>query len=164
MTIVLDAAWQPINIISAERAFAMVYSERARAIEFYSQKPCALFYYPSVVICRAYVRKRFISLYPTRANILWRDKYSCQYCTKKGNYRSLTLDHIIPKSRGGDKGWLNLVTCCARCNQKKGSKTPSEAFMSLIREPHVPKFNVMRVFGFKKTPEPWKKYLGEKNE
>ena len=164
MTLVLDAAWQPINIISSERAFGMVFSERAKAIEFHSQKPCALFYYPSVVLCRTYVRRRYVSLYPTRANILWRDNYKCQYCTKKGTYRTLTLDHIIPKSRGGDKGWLNIVTCCAGCNQKKGDKTPSEAFMSLIREPYVPKFNVLRVLGLKDTPEPWKKYLGDKNE
>ena len=161
MTLVLDAAWQPINIIPAERAFGMVFSQRAQAVESYSQKLCALFYYPSVIICKSYVRKNFVALYPTRANILWRDSYTCQYCKKTGTSRTLTLDHIIPKSRGGDKGWLNIVTACERCNQRKGDKTPPEASMSLIREPFVPKFNILRVLGLKETPEPWKKYLGE---
>jgi 5-methylcytosine-specific restriction endonuclease McrA len=159
MTLTLDAAWQPISIISADRGFNMVYSERARAIENYSQKPCALFYYPSVIVCNNYIRTRPIPLSPTRANIYWRDNLTCQYCGKKDLYHKMTLDHVLPKSRGGDKGWLNLVTCCERCNQRKGDRTPPEASMKLVKEPRVPRYDVTRAFRIDKTPVSWDKFL-----
>ena len=159
-TLTLDAAWQPISVISVDRGFSMVYSGRARAVENHSTKPCAIYYYPSVIVCKNYIRTRPIPLSPTRANIYWRDDSQCQYCGRFDVYRKLTLDHVIPKSRGGDKGWLNLVTCCQRCNQRKGDKTPSEAFMKLIKEPYVPKFSVIRAFKVQSTPPSWDKFLG----
>ena len=75
----------------------------------------------------------------------------------------MTLDHVLPKSRGGDKGWLNLVTCCERCNQIKGDRTPSEASMKLLREPRVPRYDVVRAFKIDKTPDSWDKFLGDRN-
>tara|TARA_R110002153_G_scaffold27361_3_gene84932 strand:+ start:6630 stop:7139 length:510 start_codon:yes stop_codon:yes gene_type:complete len=163
LTLTLDAAWQPISIIPAYRGFGMVYSERAQAVENYSIMPCALFYYPSVIVCNKYIRKKPIPLSPTRANIYWRDNLMCQYCSTKGHSRSLTLDHVVPRSRGGLGTWLNLVTCCVRCNQIKGDKTPLEASMELIRVPYVPKFNVLRAFKVKEIPVNWNKFLGDKN-
>jgi len=162
MTLTLDAAWQPISIIPADRGFSMVYAGRAQAVENYSAMPCALFYYPSVIVCKNYIRKHPIPLSPTRANIYWRDNLTCQYCTKKDYFRKMTLDHVIPKSKGGPKTWLNLVTCCERCNQRKGDKTPSEASMELIREPFVPSYDVTRAFRITETPESWDKFLERK--
>jgi 5-methylcytosine-specific restriction endonuclease McrA len=162
MTLTLDAAWQPISIIPAHRGFSMVYSGRAQAVENYSAQPCALFYYPSVIVCKKYIRRRPIPLSPTRANIYWRDDLTCQYCGKKDFYRKMTLDHVVPKSRGGPKTWLNLVTCCERCNQRKGDKTPSEASMELLRMPFVPRYDVTRAFRIDKTPESWDKFLEKK--
>lgn len=159
MTLTLDAAWQPISIIPAYKGFSMIYSGRARAVENYSIKPCALFYYPSVIVCNNYIRTKPIPLSPTRANIYWRDNLTCQYCGRKDFYRNMTLDHVIPKSRGGDKGWLNLVTCCVPCNQSKGNKTPSEASMKLIKEPRVPRYDVTRAFRIDNVPESWNKFL-----
>ncbi len=159
MTLTLDAAWQPISIIPAYKGFSMVYSERAQAVETYSIMPCALFYYPSVIVCKKYIRRKPIPLSPTRANIYWRDDLTCQYCGKKDYYRKMTLDHVIPKSRGGPKTWLNLVTSCASCNQRKGDKTPPEASMELLREPHVPSFDVTRAFRIDNVPESWNKFL-----
>jgi len=159
LTLTLDAAWQPISIIPADKGFSMVYSGRAQAIENYSEKPCALFYYPSVIVCKKYIRTKPIPLSPTRSNIYWRDKLTCQYCGKTEDKRRMTLDHVIPKSRGGPKTWLNLVTCCVSCNQKKGDKTPSEASMELITTPHAPRFNVMRAFKINETPNSWDKFL-----
>jgi 5-methylcytosine-specific restriction endonuclease McrA len=163
LTLTLDAAWQPISIIPADKGFSMVYSGRARAIEDHSQKPCALFYYPSVIVCNNYIRRSPIPLSATRANIYWRDNLQCQYCGIKGHQRRMTLDHVLPKSRGGDKGWLNLVTCCERCNQIKGDRTPSEASMKLLREPRVPRYDVVRAFKIDKTPDSWDKFLGDRN-
>ena len=159
ITLTLDAAWQHISIIPADKGFSMVYSGRAQAVENYSAKPCVLFYYPSVIVCKKYIRRRPIPLSPTRANIYWRDDLTCQYCGKKDYYRKMTLDHVIPKSRGGPKTWLNLVTCCVSCNQRKGDKTPSEASMDLLKAPRIPSFDVTRAFKITNVPENWNKFL-----
>ncbi len=159
MTLKLDAAWQPIEIIPAEKAFSMVYSGRAQPVEQYTHGPCARFLFPSVIVLNNYVRKKYISMSPTRKNIYWRDKYICQYCAKKFTYKKLTLDHVIPKSRGGGKGWLNLVSCCNNCNQKKGNKTPSEAGMELITIPYTPKMSILDVYHQRDIPEEWYNFV-----
>ena len=96
---------------------------------------------------------------PTRKNIYWRDQYICQYCEGQFKYKQLSLDHIIPKSRGGGRGWLNLVTCCHTCNQKKGNKTPSEASMKLIREPYIPKVNIIEFYHHLDVPVNWLNFI-----
>ena len=104
----LDASWQPLEIIDSLKAFSMVYSGRARIVENHSQQFNALFYYPSVIVLNSYVRKEPVFLTPTRMNIYWRDDYRCQYCHNKFHQSKLTLDHVIPKSRGGLKNWENI--------------------------------------------------------
>ena len=158
-TLKLDAAWQPLEIIDSLKGFSMVYSGRARIVENHTQQFNALFYYPSIIVLNTYIRKKPIYLSPTRSNIYWRDMYRCQYCYEKFSHSKLTLDHVIPKSRGGTKSWENLVTCCAKCNQKKGSRTPDESFMELFKIPAVPEFNVVRTSPFIVMPFSWKKFL-----
>ncbi len=158
-TLKLDAAWQPLEIIDSLKGFSMVYSGRARIVENYSQQFNALFHYPSVIVLNSYIRTKPVHLSPTRLNIYWRDLYRCQYCQEKFHQSKLTLDHVIPKSRGGEKTWENLVTCCQRCNQKKGNKTPHEASMRLFKVPTVPRFSVMRTKPHFKIPFGWKKFI-----
>lgn len=76
-----------------------------------------------------------------RKNILIRDNYQCQYCGKKYPLSLITIDHIIPRSRGGTAAWTNVVTCCNKCNTKKGGRLPREAGMKLITKPQKPNFN-----------------------
>lgn len=78
-------------------------------------------------------------LRPTRANIMARDDYTCQYCENTPNKKDLNLDHVIPSSRGGSSDWDNLVTSCRRCNTFKANRTPNEAGMKLLRAPFKPK-------------------------
>tara|TARA_R100000458_G_C8260711_1_gene236240 strand:+ start:200 stop:694 length:495 start_codon:yes stop_codon:yes gene_type:complete len=155
----LDASWQPLEIIDSLKAFSMVYSGRARIVENHSQQFNALFYYPSVIVLNTYIRKTPVFLTPTRMNIYWRDDYRCQYCHDKFPQSKLTLDHVIPKSRGGPKSWENIVACCERCNQKKGNKTPSEASMRLFKVPIKPNFSVLRTRPHLKIPLSWKKFI-----
>jgi len=75
-----------------------------------------------------------------RKNLFIRDNYTCQYCGASGKDSNLQLEHIIPKARGGKATWLNTVCACHSCNTKKGSRTPEEAGMKLIKKPFVPKF------------------------
>ncbi len=170
-TLKLDASWQPIEIVDAYKGFSLVFSGRAQVVEQYSQLACALFYFPSVVVLRKYVRKGGFRVSPSRGTVLFRDNYHCQYCENKFMKHHLTLDHVVPKSKGGPKAWDNLVACCVPCNQRKGDKTPFEASMDLIREPKVPPHTLwssvdwmMRKHGEKELPTNWKKFLGENYE
>ena len=99
-----------------------------------------------------------------RANVIWRDQNTCQYCSKEEESRVLTIDHVVPRSKGGKNTWENLVTACKKCNQKKGNKTPKEANMKLLREPKRPKSNILRTIGKKQISDLWKNYLWEYNE
>jgi 5-methylcytosine-specific restriction endonuclease McrA len=159
MTLKLDASWRPIEIIPAEKGFSMVYTGRAQPVENYTHGPCARFLFPSVIVLKKYIQKRRVAMSPTRKNIYWRDKYTCQYCAGEFKYKQLSLDHIIPKSRGGGNGWLNLVTCCHRCNQKKGNKTPLEASMGLIKEPCVPNVSIVDFYHHISVPENWLPFI-----
>lgn len=159
MTLKLDASWRPIEIIPAEKGFSMVYSGRAQPVENYTHGPCARFLFPSVIVLKNYIRKKRINISPTRKNIYWRDKYVCQYCAKKYTYKDLTLDHVIPKSRGGGKSWENLVSACTGCNQKKSNKTPSEAGMGLINIPYTPKMSIIDFYYQKNIPESWLSFI-----
>jgi len=114
---------------------------------------------PAVIRLNYYVAVPYKELPFNKKNILIRDNYTCQYCGKKCH--DLTLDHVLPKSRGGDYSWENIVAACKECNQKKADRTPKEAGMKLLRKPYRPK-NYM-VFEMKKydkaKQENWKKYI-----
>lgn len=158
-TLKLDAAWQPIEIVDGLKGFSMVYSGRAKVVENYDQQLNALFCYPSVIVLKSYIRKKPVCLSPTRMNIYWRDNHHCQYCGEKFAHSQLTLDHVIPKSRGGQKSWENIVTACAPCNQLKANRTPYEANMTLIKEPSRPAFNIVRTVPSANIPDSWKKFI-----
>jgi 5-methylcytosine-specific restriction endonuclease McrA len=90
-----------------------------------------------------------------------RDRYTCQYCQRGGSAAHLTLDHVIPRSRGGESSWENLVACCHQCNNRKGNRTPDEAGMRLARLPrpfslHTSR-HLMRLLAH--TEDRWQKYL-----
>lgn len=167
-TLKLDASWRPIEIIDANRGFSLVFSGRAQVVESYSQIACALFLYPSIIVLNDYIRRKPIDLPISRRTIIWRDGFTCQYCGCQEMISKLTIDHLIPRSRGGQKTWENLVACCIPCNQRKGDKMPSEAFMELLRKPTKPNGNfwlssdwLMRNYKNKEIPNEWKKFLGE---
>ena len=136
----LDAAWQPLEIISTYRAFNMCYSGRAKIV---SSSIIDGHEIPSVIVLHNYIRKFPFKLSCNRRNVFWRDNNQCQYCAKVFKFDDLTMDHVNPKSKGGDKSWENIVTSCKSCNSKKRDRTPKEAQMPLIRRPHSPRVNLL---------------------
>lgn len=124
-------------------------------IYVYSQVPL-----PTVIRLRHYVQVPYKEIPLTRRNILERDSHACQYCGYKGD--NLTLDHVIPRSRGGGDTWENMVAACVRCNVKKGNRTPKEAQMPLKRQPRRPysslHFELARHLQGDRNQE-WKKYV-----
>ena len=136
----LDAAWQPLQFISTYKAFNMCYSGRAKIVSSSFIDGLEI---PSVIVLHDYVRKFPFRLSCNRKNVFWRDNYQCQYCSNIFKIDDLTMDHVVPKSKGGAKSWENIVTSCSVCNSKKRDRTPREAQMPLIRRPHSPRVSLL---------------------
>jgi 5-methylcytosine-specific restriction endonuclease McrA len=134
--LVLNASYEPLNITSWRRAIVLLLKGKAEQIEHNGKLVYAEFPLPTVIRLRYYVRVPYKDIPLTRRNILHRDSHACQYCNYTGD--ELTLDHVIPRSRGGADSWENIVTACVRCNVKKGSRTPQEANMTLHNPPRKP--------------------------
>ncbi|NDJ17419.1 HNH endonuclease [Myxacorys almedinensis] len=134
--LVLNASFEPLNITSWRRAVVLLIKGKAEQVEHNGKYIYSGFPLPTVIRLRHYVRVPYKEISLTRKNILHRDQQTCQYCSYRGE--DLTLDHVIPRSRGGEDSWENMVTACVRCNVKKGSRTPKEANMPLLTTPHRP--------------------------
>ncbi|HIK26082.1 MAG: HNH endonuclease [Thermosynechococcus sp. Uc] len=134
--LVLNASYEPLNITSWQRAVVLLIKGKAEQVEHNGKMVYNNFPLPTVIRLRHYVVTPYKEIPLTRRNILHRDGHSCQYCGYTGE--DLTLDHVIPKSRGGGDTWENIVTACVRCNVKKGNRTPQEANMPLRQTPRRP--------------------------
>ena len=134
--LVLNASYEPLNITSWRRAVVLLIKGKAERVEFNNTQLYLDFPLPTVIRLRHYVRVPYKEIPLTRRNILHRDSHTCQYCGYAGD--DLTLDHVIPRSRGGGDTWENIVTACVRCNVRKGSRTPNEAHMNLRHNPRRP--------------------------
>lgn len=158
--LVLNADFQALSVCSVERAAVLVMLRKADLVEAHAgralRSATTSLPWPSVVRLRGYVRVPYRQVLLTRRNLLRRDGHTCQYC---GATERLTLDHVLPRSRGGPETWENLVAACTRCNNRKGSRTPEEAGMELRRPPFRPS-HVMYIRDFLgETEEAWKPYL-----
>lgn len=161
-TLKLDAGFRPLEVIDSLDALIMCIMDKAVAVESYGEKIFTTyksFSLPAVIILKRLVNIDNISLTCTRNNVIWRDKCVCQYCNKKFPANHMTVDHIIPKSRGGEKSWTNLVAACKECNQKKGPRTPKESNMFPIRAPFKPKPTTLKKIKRHKINEVWLDYL-----
>ncbi len=156
-TLKLDASWRPIEVIDSFKAFNMCYSGRAEVVREYEDED--LYPFPAVIVLKKYISTRRINLHCNRKNVAWRDNNVCQYCGNKFRFKDITMDHIIPKSRGGEKTWMNIVAACKKCNNDKNNKTPAEANMPLIKKPYVPEGNIFSYFRGIKIPSEWDDFL-----
>jgi 5-methylcytosine-specific restriction endonuclease McrA len=158
--LVLNASYEPLNITSWRRAVVLLLKGKAESLEHNGKYLYREFPLPSVIRLFHYVSIPYKEMPLTRRNIFERDQNTCQYCRNKGE--QLTLDHIIPRSRGGPDLWENLVTACVRCNIKKGNRTPKEANMTLLCKPRRPhssiNFEIVKHTKGNLNQE-WKKYV-----
>ena len=162
--LVLNASYEPIHVCAARRALILLFKGLAEAHENNPQqlrsatRAMAL---PSVIRLLDYRRIPRQTRALSRKNILMRDHYQCQYCGASGGAGELTLDHVLPRSRGGPSSWENLVAACRRCNNRKGDRLPEEVNMLLKRRPrpftlHTSR-SLMRQLGSQQAA--WRKYL-----
>lgn len=133
--LVLNYDFTPINITTIKRGFVLVDKGKAEVIKS-DKNPIIAGYKtyvrPLIIRLLNYVKYTINSIKPSRKRIYRRDGFKCVYC---GSTKDLTIDHVIPKSRGGNNDWLNLVSSCVSCNLKKGNRTPEEANMTMIKLP-----------------------------
>lgn len=158
--LVLNQDYSALTICSVQRAIVLLHLRKAEMVEArrgaFVRSPSVRLPFPSIVRLKMYVRVPFKRIMLTRKNVLRRDRFTCQYC---GSRSDLTVDHVLPKSRGGRDRWDNLVAACNRCNNRKGNRTPDEADMTLRRKPFRPNY-VMFIRDFVGTvDDTWKPYL-----
>lgn len=138
LTLVLNCAYEPVNVVPAKRALTLVHGGKAYvevASDKFLKTSRMTIQIPSVIRLLVYRRVPRHSRAVSRKSILMRDRYVCQYCRQPFVAKSLTLDHVTPRSRGGVNSWSNLVACCFRCNNLKSNRTPEEAGMTLMHKP-----------------------------
>ena len=191
--LVLNRMYMAVHVVGVRRAFGLLYREMAEVIhiedgqfanydfemwqlvsEISAEQKCenddwirAVAFelrVPRVVRLLHYDRVPRYNLRFSRRNLFARDSHKCQYCGVAAPASQLSIDHIIPRSRGGPTTWENVVCCCIKCNSRKGSKTPKEAQMKLLSQPKKPRFNPL-LAGKLENPKyrSWRTFLKSAN-
>ncbi len=147
-TLVLNATYEPLGVVSWQRAMTLLYQGKVEVVANYERFVRGVKAHvplPSVLRLLRHVRlRRIFSEVPfSRANVYARDEHRCQYCARRFSVQRLSLDHVMPRSRGGPDTWENVVCACLTCNVRKGGRTPLEAGMRLLNEPVRPKRSPM---------------------
>ena len=182
-TLVLNRSWYAIATTTVRRALCLLYNEAAQAIrpETYElhgfeswadlavrpDAPCVhtvrlRIRVPEVVVLTQYDRVPRKSMPFTRRGLFRRDASTCQYCGAQPGTSWLTIDHVLPRSRGGRSSWTNCVLACVQCNRRKSNRTPAETGMRLRREPNAPRWTQMLEIPIGRIPQSWEKFVSER--
>lgn len=159
--LVLNRNYEPLNVCNTQRAVGLIMVGKAEIVENgrgYIRTASSMFAKPSVIRMSYMIRKPRPRVKLTKREILRRDDYTCQYCGQ--SFPRMTVDHIIPRYRGGQASWENLVTACPQCNRRKGGRTLQEAHMALRRRPVEPQPTARYLFARNSSEcADWAKYL-----
>ena len=161
--LVLNATYEPINVCTVRRAVVLLLKDKAEVVEVGTKdlhwatgslpRPVVIRLVTYVRIPRDAHRRRI-----TRRAVFARDDWTCQYC---GSRSTLTVDHVVPRSKGGGSDWENIVASCAPCNRRKGDSLPDQAGMPLRRKPAIPQAHVFIEVATPSIPAAWKQWLPE---
>ena len=163
VVLLLNSNYEPLNVCDVRRAFRLLFVEKAEVIEYDHHEirtAREVYRAPSVIRLQYLIKRPRPRVRLSRREIFQRDGHACQYCGRQTH--ELTLDHVVPRHRGGGHSWDNLVAACKGCNHHKGGRLPQEARMRLLRQPVEPRSDVYSLF----TPyladprnEAWRTYL-----
>ncbi len=163
--LILNQDYSAFALCSIQKAFVLLYLEKAEMVhksEFGILRSISQsFPNPSIIRLQRYIHIPYKGISLSRHNIMRRDAYQCLYC---GSTKNLTLDHMVPKSRGGGASWTNLVTACMRCNTKKGDRTPEEAGLILKQKPKKPSLTAFLAANAGTLDHHWAIYLKVKDK
>jgi 5-methylcytosine-specific restriction endonuclease McrA len=159
--LVLNATFEPINVCTVRRAVVLLLKDKAELVErgrreLHSEsstlaRPVVIRLVTYVNVPRDAHRRKI-----TRRAVFARDSWTCQYCGSRSN---LTVDHIVPRSKGGTSTWENIVASCAPCNRRKGNVSPVQAGMHLLKQPRTPSPHVFIQVASPTIPDAWVQYL-----
>ena len=161
--LVLNQSCEPLNLCRVRRAIILTLYGKAEVLEnsrgeIHSARQ--FFQIPSVIRLAYFIRRPYRERKLTKVEVFIRDQYTCQYCGTQT--RELTLDHVIPRQRGGEHVWKNVVSACKVCNRRKGGRTPEEAGMSLLCSPRIPHHNGFYIpYHYLNSHNEWRKYIPE---
>ena len=159
--LVLNASYEPLNVCSLRRAHVLVFKGRAEILESHDRplrSACAHFRRPHVIRLVTYVRvPRGATRRNSRRVLFARDGWQCAYCGSESH--RLTLDHVVPRSRGGTSVWENVVASCAPCNHHKGDRLLEETSMTLRTVPRPPTPILFIRLATEHIPDVWRRYL-----
>jgi 5-methylcytosine-specific restriction endonuclease McrA len=160
--LVLNQNYEPLNVCHPRRAFVLVERGKAEVLEHGThawRSATRSWPLPSVIRLIYMIKRPRPQMRLSRREVFNRDRFTCQYCGKRGS-RDLTLDHVVPRHKGGRHTWDNLVTACKACNHRKAARTPAEARMHLLREPFQPRVSSYYVvYPYLDREEEWRKFV-----
>lgn len=158
--LLLNATYEPLAVLSGRRALKLLFNNKAHVVE-QSNKVFstvrARLKLPSVIQTEYFVRRPYKKPKFSKKAVFIRDNFTCQYCGKTIN--KPTLDHILPRCRGGVNSWTNVITACHTCNNKKSNKIPKEAGMKLLSSPCEPRYLIYTELSTPGNLEKWRKYF-----
>jgi len=179
--LLLNRYFAPVSVTTARRALVLMYGGVAHAVDdageghdfcTWRQMPVrtaddglpivgGALRVPRVLHLLRYERTPRIAVRLTRRNLMLRDEFQCQYCARRPSQRELNVDHVLPRSRGGEDSWDNLVISCRTCNLKKGRRTPAEAGMKLLHAPERPRWSTAKqiLLVMREPFEEWEPFL-----
>jgi len=169
-TLVLNKSWMAIRIEPAKRSFTKVFKGRAQLMD---EEDFGLydweqwfetfgFRVPEIIVLSSYNKIPRTSIKLTRKNLMIRDDFTDQYTGDRLSPKDATIDHVIPRSRGGKNIWENVVLCHQKVNEKKGNRTPEDAGLVLLNKPKKPHWNPLYSKIVSNRPESWSKFINWK--
>lgn len=161
--LVLNQDFSPLTVCSVQRAFTLLFLDKADLVTDIGEKKLRTvsesYPFPSIIKVRYYISIPYKGIVMSRHNVFKRDHGRCQYC---GTTKDLTIDHVIPRSKGGKSTWTNLVTACKRCNSKKSDYTLEKAGMKLMKAPTKPSYVTFLRMNMGTHRADWAPYLNAK--
>ena len=158
--LVLNQNYEPINVCHVRRAVVLIDRGKAELLVNGNgevRTPRLVIPAPSVIRLIQMVKRPVMQRRLSRRDIFIRDSYTCQYCGKTGH--DLTLDHVVPRVRGGLHTWDNIVAACIPCNHRKAGRSPKEASMKLLKEPRAPRPNPYYLFQRRPVQDEWRPFM-----
>jgi len=159
--LVLNLNYEPLNVCNVKRAMTLVVVGKAEVLENSRgviRSPSTTFLCPSVIKLGYMIRRPHPRVKLTKKEIFRRDNYTCQYCGRQS--KNLTVDHVVPRHKGGQHYWENLVSACPDCNRRKGGRTLQEVHMQLLQGPYEPRATSRYLFGrYVEDNQGWEQFI-----
>ena len=141
-TLLLNSTYEPLGFLSEVKVIKLLFKNKVEILDSWDNSPLfinqAIINFPSTLKLNYFVNKRITKVNFARKLVYYRDEYTCQFCSKVMSNKTATIDHLIPKCKGGPSSFLNCVTSCYFCNVKKGNRKLEETELKLLRQPYIP--------------------------